>query len=64
MSSTKTQWSMPWQMVSVLAFAIGVAAGTWFGVLTTIDSFEKARARYQGPEVSCPALPPTLPHGQ
>lgn len=65
MSSTKSRWHMPWQMVAVLAFAIGVAAGTWLGVLTTLDSAEKARERYKGPDLTCPAwLPPPLPQVQ
>lgn len=48
-------------MVAVLAFAVGMAAGTWLGVLTTLKGAEDAQERYKKYEVTCPVLP--LPPG-
>lgn len=52
---------MPWPMVAVLAFGVGMAAGTWLGVLTTLKGAEDAQERYKKYEVTCPVLP--LPPG-
>jgi len=54
-------WGMPWPLVVVLAFAIGMAGGTWLGVLTTLKGAEDARERYKAYEITCPVLPPPSP---
>ena len=64
MKSKNGLWGIPWPLVIVMALVVGMAAGTWLGVLTTLKSAEDARALYKGPGVTCPVLPPALPKNQ